>query len=194
LRSTVAFSALPVNSTVQVPAEILDKPQPEHLKQRQWLSTDRPWLACLGGNFSVPNSPEVRFDEKFESWGSEDRDLAFRLYRAGLQPRLLPRPNALQLRLEGEHWSEMSHDQVVALLRNKIYLAEKYPNGEMDPSISLVKHCHLNAGRWSIGPLQEDVSVLEVFDAFRRWCEESVPRMETPAAASPEEPQPRPTS
>jgi glycosyltransferase involved in cell wall biosynthesis len=194
LRSTVVLPALPANSTVEISEDVLKKPQPEHLKQQQWLTTDRPWMACLGGNFSVPNIPEVRFDEKFESWGSEDRDLAYRLYRAGLQPRLLPRPNALQLRLTGEHWSDMPHDQVVGLLWNKVYLAEKYPNGEMEPSLSLVRHCHLNAGRWSIGPFREDVSVLEVFDTFKRWHEESLARTATLGAKIPEEPNASPAS
>ncbi len=179
LRSTIAIPSSQGTSSIRVSSEVLNKPQPEHVKQRQWLSSDRPWMACLGGNFSVPNLPEVLFDEEFESWGSEDRDLAFRLYQAGLQPHLLPRPNALHLQMEGDHWSDMPHDKVVALLRNKIYLAEKYPNGEMEPSISLVKHCHLDAGRWSIGPIQDNISVQEVFNTFKRWCEEGAPEAET---------------
>lgn len=46
--------------------------------------SDAPWMACTGGNFSVNKSDILIFDEEFEGWGSEDRDLAYRLYSSGL--------------------------------------------------------------------------------------------------------------
>jgi glycosyltransferase involved in cell wall biosynthesis len=145
-------------------------PSPEHLRQRQWLHSSRPWMACLGGNFSVPNIPDVQFDEQFEGWGSEDRDLACRLFRSGLTPRLLQRPNAVHMKDAEECWTRMGCDGVVAFLLNKLKLRSKYPGGEMEPSLSLVRRCHLDAEskRWSIGDMR-CASADEVLDQFERW-------------------------
>ncbi len=141
----------------------------EPVSQTKWLGSPWEWAACFGGNFSVERARCLTFDENFHSWGSEDRDLAFRLIDSGLQVLVLPEPNAIQWKLSGANWTDMSHEQVVAFLENKAYLASKYPNGELAPSVNLVRRCHLSEDdRWSIGPTRVE-STAEVFQQFRDW-------------------------
>lgn len=153
---------------------VAQAPQREHLWQQHWILSASPWMACLGGNFSVPASPAVIFDERFQSWGSEDRDLALRLYRTGLRPRLLDRSNVVQVRITGSPWVDPGHDSAVALLHNKRLLHAKYPAGELRASVALVKLCHLDAHtqRWSIGRCRS-VSVEEVLQEFEQWLARS---------------------
>lgn len=142
----------------------------EPANQARWLGSQWEWAACFGGNFSVERERCLPFDENFVSWGSEDRDLAFRLVESGLEIFLLPQPNSIQWKLSGTDWTAMSHDEVVAFLENKSYLASKYPNGELAPSVNLVRRCHLSAdGQWSIGPTREGTPSAEVFDEFSTW-------------------------
>jgi glycosyltransferase involved in cell wall biosynthesis len=157
--------AAPVEGATQEPAN-----------QAKWLGSRWEWAGCFGGNFSVERERCLLFDENFRSWGSEDRDLAFRLIESGLKVSLLPQPNAIQWKLSGANWTDMSHDEVVAFLENKSYLASKYPNGELAPSVNLVRRCHLSAdGQWSIGPTREDTATAEVFDEFCTWKRRRTP-------------------
>lgn len=142
----------------------------EPANQEKWVDSQWEWAACFGGNFSVERERCLLFDENFRSWGSEDRDIAFRLIESGLQVFLLSQPNAIQWKLSGSNWTDMSHDEVVAFLENKAYLASKYPNGELAPSVNLVRRCHLSVdGRWSVGPTREDAATEEVFREFHDW-------------------------
>lgn len=153
-----ADGGLPVDEAIREPA-----------KQTKWLGGPWEWISCFGGNFSAERARCLPFDENFRSWGSEDRDLAFRLIASGLQVFVLPEPNAIQWKLPGSNWTDMSHDEVVAFLENKTYLASKYPDGELAPSVNLVRRCHLSEdGRWSIGPTR-DTGTAEVFEQFLDW-------------------------
>ena len=138
--------------------------------QRLWLASASPWMACLSGNFSFPRSARVYFDEAFETWGSEDRDLAFRLWRAGYTPRLLDGANAVHVRRPDDGLAQLSHRQVVALIENKCLLRSKYPRGELAPSIDMVRRCHLDPGTgvWSFGP-RRDASAETVLAEFSAW-------------------------
>jgi glycosyltransferase involved in cell wall biosynthesis len=157
--------------TVELLTHLSARSQPEHEIQREWIDSDRPWMACLSGNFSIPASARLLFDERFESWGSEDRDFAYRAFKDGLIPCLLAKPNAIHLALTDGHWSRMPHQSVIDFLNNKRYLAAKYPDGVMEPSLRLIRHCRLNRDteKWSMGPLRSDVSVADVFREFDAW-------------------------
>jgi hypothetical protein len=149
---------LPVEEAIREPAD-----------QTKWLGGPWEWAACFGGNFSVESARCLTFDENFRSWGSEDRDLAYRLIDSGLEAFVLAEPNAIQWKLSGANWTDMPHDEVVAFLENKAYLASKYPNGQLAPSVNLVRRCHLSEdGRWSIGPTR-DTGTAEVFEQFQVW-------------------------
>src|SRR5947209_5262774 len=49
--------------------------------QAERARSSEPWMACLGCNFSVFRTPEIRFDENFVGWGLEDTECACRLAR-----------------------------------------------------------------------------------------------------------------
>lgn len=139
------------------------------LKQEEWMAGGSPWMACCSGNFSVQNTGDVEFDENFVSWGSEDRDLAYRLFRDGRAPYVIQQPNALHQRYKNTHWTDMTHEQVVAFLDNKTYFASKFPNGEVLPSLGLTRRCHLTDGKWSIGAARQGMDAMAVLEEFQLW-------------------------
>ena len=145
-------------------------------ERTELLRSDRPWMACTGCNFSVNKSDVLMYDEEFEGWGSEDRDLAYRLYTSGLNIHLFPRPNMVHLkgRNTAAEWNPIQgggHDAIVAALQSKLALRRKYPDDTMMPSLSLVKHCYLNAAtdKWALGPARAAVSEDEILNEFAAW-------------------------
>jgi glycosyltransferase involved in cell wall biosynthesis len=165
-----AKSDVPALDLAQL-TELVAQPQEEHVRQRQWLLSDSPWMACLGGNFSMPRVPDLYFDESFETWGSEDREFAYRVFKSGLTPRTLNAPNAVQVRFSDVRSARLDHEGVTNLLRNKTLLSAKYPDGAMAPSLGMVRSCHLDPAtqRWSMGAVRHDVSVDHVLEEFRAW-------------------------
>lgn len=148
---------------------LIDEAIREPVDQTKWLGGPWEWASCFGGNFSVERARCLQFDENFGSWGSEDRDMAYRLLKSGLRVFVLAAPNAIQWKLSGTNWTDMSHEEVIAFLESKAYLASKYPAGELAPSVNLVRRCHLSeGGRWSIGPTRGE-SAAEVFQQFHVW-------------------------
>lgn len=125
-------------SAVSFDPELID---PAHLtlKHRSaWLNTHRPWMACTGPNFSIRRKDGEFFDEAFEGWGSEDRDLSYRLYEKGLHVHLLRRVGAIDVRVKGAAvpWNPFKGADtagVVALLKSKLTLFRKYPDDLMTP-------------------------------------------------------------
>jgi glycosyltransferase involved in cell wall biosynthesis len=173
LRHTIVaatFAELP-QPTPHLLEQVGGEVQPEHAHQRAWITSSRPWMACLSGNLSIPAADALPFDEMFESWGSEDRDLAYRVFINGTRPVLLDAPNAIHLTLVERHWSKMPHDAVVAFLHNKQYLARKYPDGEMEPSLALVRHCYFDTatGQWAMSRARGASTCEEVFRTFDAW-------------------------
>ena len=63
----------------------------------------------------------------------------------------------------------MSHDQAIAFLNNKTYLATKFPNREVFSSLRLVWSFHLPNGRWSISPACKDIYAMATLEEFRLW-------------------------
>jgi cellulose synthase/poly-beta-1,6-N-acetylglucosamine synthase-like glycosyltransferase len=143
----------------------------QHLRQREALRTNQPWMACVGGNFSAPRSAQLQFDERFEGWGSEDRDLAFRLCKSGLRTRLLPAANAVHIGDPYAGFKSMDSQAVAGFLRSKATLRSKYPGGEMAESLELVRFCRRDAETdvWVISDRRQAESAQEILDEFQRW-------------------------
>jgi cellulose synthase/poly-beta-1,6-N-acetylglucosamine synthase-like glycosyltransferase len=91
-----------------------------------------PWFFVYSCNFSVPNLPEVRFDEDFEGWGMEDTELGYRLVKAGWE--VVVRPEARVLHVEDpaprdpfrctERGLPPQYDSYVV---NSVQFMDKYP-------------------------------------------------------------------
>jgi glycosyltransferase involved in cell wall biosynthesis len=166
------------NDSVSFNPELIDPTQATFSRRALWLATERPWMACTGANFSIRTVDSLLFDETFEGWGSEDRDLSFRLYERGLQPHLIGRVGAVDLRIEGATvaWNPFKGGEtagIIAVLKSKLALWRKYPGNLMAPSLSLVERCHFNAstGKWWWGPPRGDASVFEILSDFEKWLE-----------------------
>jgi hypothetical protein len=185
LRRTIARSDLDGLTGLDaiLDGELRKPTQRENMLQRVWCESARPWLACLSGNFSIPAGTGIFFDERFEGWGSEDRDFAYRLFQNGYKPVCLPLPNALHIRPVSDQRRQMSHDEVVAFLRNKLLLREKYPNGEMGPSFKMVARCAYEpvTGHWFVRPENAGTSVETVLSQFESWSEDESRRRAAPA-------------
>ena len=63
----------------------------------------------------------------------------------------------------------MSHDQAIAFLNNKTYLATKFANREVLSSLRHVWSFHLTNGKWSIGSTRTDMEAMAVLEEFRLW-------------------------
>jgi glycosyltransferase involved in cell wall biosynthesis len=180
----------PAELSAELPAPLkgegMGKPTPdtaaEHERQRRWLTSEEPWMACLAGHFSIPATHAFEFDEQFRSWGSEDRDFAFRLFRAGLPVVLLPAPGVVQLRLPGERERRYEHEQIAAFLANKEYLQSKYPAGELAAAMEVVRYFHLDpqTSRWVTGRFRNDTPAAGVIAEFRAWADRNAGRDRPP--------------
>ena len=97
----------------------------------------QPWFFVYSCNFSVPNLPDIRFDDDFEGWGMEDTELGYRLVRAGYE--VVVDPEARVLHVEDpaprdpfrctERGLEPQYDSYV---RNSVQFIDKYPD---DPEL-----------------------------------------------------------
>jgi glycosyltransferase involved in cell wall biosynthesis len=101
--------------------------------QRDHFSSDAPWKACVGFSFSVRNSSFVRFDEAFEGWGPEDRELALRLVtQHGCAVQYIDDIDVYHIEACSTGRTPYSNvpilpDQIEAYLRNMLYFIDKYP-------------------------------------------------------------------
>jgi glycosyltransferase involved in cell wall biosynthesis len=146
--------------------------------RRRWLETPYPWMACIGANLSLRRQHAVLFDETFEGWGSEDRDFAYRLWKAGLAMRVLDRLGLVQVvRGEPENWNPLigGHHAIVAALKCKVHLYRKYSVDIMFPSLADVRLCHLDrrTNTWRLGRRRDDAEIPAILEEFAQWLESS---------------------
>jgi glycosyltransferase involved in cell wall biosynthesis len=111
-------------------------------QQRCFLSKLQ-WLTVIGFSFSVPNVPEVMFDEHFVGWGPEDRELALRLvaehnfsvvYRDDIEVfHLEPYSTGRQSILSAENSITLptEHKAIESYLLNIVYLADLHATQEL---------------------------------------------------------------
>jgi glycosyltransferase involved in cell wall biosynthesis len=155
--------------------ESLKGDDPQIPAQSKWLETEQRWMACLGGNLSVRRDWDIFFDEGVEGWGSEDRDFSYRLVKAGCEVELILPPNAVQFRLRNAYldWHPRygSHNAIVRFLNAKTYLADRYPDGTMDHSLLLVRHCWLDPvnNRWSGRAEIRSESPKAILQEYQDW-------------------------
>jgi glycosyltransferase involved in cell wall biosynthesis len=132
-------------------------------QQRCFLSK-QPWLSLIGFSFSVPNVPEVGFDEHFVGWGPEDRELALRLvaehsfsvvYRDDievfhLEPCSTGRKSVLSS--ENAFILPTQHEEIESYLRNMVYLADRHASRELGDLLLplLLYKINVATSRWSI--------------------------------------------
>lgn len=109
----------------------------DRAEQRRLSRSSASWSACIGFSFSVERSDNVFFDENFEGWGPEDRELVIRLvYNHGLLVEY--RDNIEVFHLENSSTGRspllvtrgvlpLEHERIVPYLRNMVYLSKLHP-------------------------------------------------------------------
>ena len=148
-----------------------------------WIGSTRPWMACSSGHMSLPRTPTVFFDERFQGWGSEDRDFAYRAYTAGLRVVLLERVGLVHLWQLGRAiaWNPGKGgdpESIVAALTSKLLLYRKYPGDLMAPSLDLVRYCWYDSrsDAWRVGAAPHSISTPDVLRQFETWLESRAAR------------------
>ncbi|OGM29494.1 hypothetical protein A2630_00680 [Candidatus Woesebacteria bacterium RIFCSPHIGHO2_01_FULL_44_10] len=108
----------------------------ESEKRKQWLHSKSPWRAAFACNLSVPNNPEVEFDESYIGWGNYDQELSYRLhsnhdyhtvYREDIHAYHLESPEAV-----ANVYRTKKHEDIVNYLRNTCYFFDKCPGLETE--------------------------------------------------------------
>jgi hypothetical protein len=127
--------------------------------QKSALSSSAPWMACIGCSLSIKRSGAIWFEEGFEGWGPEDRELALRLIRRhGYRVTFLEDLRVFHLdndstgRDPGSIFPR-SPSAIWKYLKNMCYLYSLYPDEDLSPIMTPVMMYRLNerAGLWEMG-------------------------------------------
>jgi glycosyltransferase involved in cell wall biosynthesis len=108
----------------------------ERARREEWLNSKNPWRVCISGNLSVPNAPEVRFDENYLGFGNEDMELAYRLCtQSGYSP--LYNDDISAYHLESPQgvtniFRTGGHENIVSHMRNMFYFFDKCPGLDIE--------------------------------------------------------------
>jgi glycosyltransferase involved in cell wall biosynthesis len=141
-------------------------------EQTFWSEGPHPWMALYSFAFSVPRDDAVTFDESMEGWGSEDRELALRLFHQHHYQFLLPReiPPVLHL-LEPDFASH--HDKIVSGLKNKLYLVSKHGKEVVGPALEVMRFWMLDrsTNRWSPITVPRPESLDDILAEASSWLE-----------------------
>jgi N-terminal domain of galactosyltransferase len=136
--------------------------------QRRDFASTAQWLSCIGFSFSVPYNQMIAFDERFEGWGPEDRELALRLVmRHGYSVRYHDEIEVYHLeaystgrktitaRTEGK-MLPTEHDKIVTFFKNMFYFSRQYPQVDLSSLTAtlLLYHLDSSTNRWSYQPFK----------------------------------------
>jgi glycosyltransferase involved in cell wall biosynthesis len=134
--------------------------QVERDHQRRMSSTKNAWMSCIGFSFSVRKDSNVVFDERFEGWGPEDREIALRLVRRhGFVVSY--RDDIVVLHLECHSTGRPpfsllpnAHSAIVAYMRNILHFRNSYPAEDLSLLVSAFVKYRFNEGLqiWELRP------------------------------------------
>lgn len=156
----------------------------ESQQQEAWERSSYPWMACIGCNFSVPRSPHVYFEERLEGWGSEDRELALRLYcYQALPVRYCTEAEALHISKIDEMATNnplRSNDSkgIERFVRNKLLFSSLHPAVDITPALAPLRCCYFDPelNTWSSREPSEGRDVATAVREVKQWLEWSLSR------------------
>lgn len=146
--------------------------------QLDMSKTKDAWLSCIGFSLSVDRHPEVVFDEAFEGWGCEDRELGLRLVkRHGFSVSFRDDINVLHLEACSTGRTPFTilpktHSQIVAYMKNVIHFRELYPDVDLSIMVQPLVAYRLN-------PATQCWELRRDHDPVRGDCSENVTEAET---------------
>ena len=133
----------------------------------------------MGCNFSIPNRPEITFNEQFSGWGPEDRELACRLSRnhayqfvasvavEGIHISFPSKPATL-----GPLWRN-DHNGIVQLIRNKLLFRRLHPDVDITPILQMFQNCFVDArtDTWRFDRQPKDVDLAKAIELAEVWMD-----------------------
>lgn len=148
-------------------------------RQRTWARSETPWMTLLSSNFSVPRGSEVVFDENFQGWGYEDRELAYRLmttcdYEILLSEKIC----AFHVCSSAgtDYWNPLHNkfcgqEAYVNLIRNALYFVDLYPGADLTPTLDLLRRYHIDplTDDWYFDEQNLEPSIERLIAAARKW-------------------------
>jgi glycosyltransferase involved in cell wall biosynthesis len=138
--------------------------------QAFWSTGPHPWMSLNSFAFSAPRSDHLFFDEEMEGWGSEDRELALRLfhrhgYRFALPTDLEPVFHLLSPGF-GDH-----HEKIVSGIRNKLYLIARYGLKTVAPALEVMRSWTVDPAtdRWMAARQRRPESLEQILAEAQGW-------------------------
>jgi glycosyltransferase involved in cell wall biosynthesis len=127
-------------------ARAYDGPLLASERQERWPGTPHEWMCVIGANFSCTPGAAVRFDEFLIGWGTEDRELSYRLTHAhGYRTVYEPAAISYNLSRSGSRDVRYSSPRIALYLRNLLRFRDLHPDADLTPALELVRHSHLEA-------------------------------------------------
>jgi glycosyltransferase involved in cell wall biosynthesis len=138
--------------------------------QAFWSTGAHPWMSLNSFAFSAPRNNDLVFDEEMEGWGSEDRELALRLFHRHGYQFLLPPDLEPVFHLLSPGFS-VHHEKIVSGIKNKLYLITRYDPQTVAPALEVMRSWRLdpNTDRWTSSNQRRPESIAQILAEARDW-------------------------
>ena len=154
----------------------------ENDKRKMWLGSKHSWKACFACNLSIPNNPEVMFDENYFGWGNYDQELTYRLsvkhgytpvYREDIHAYHLESPEAI-----ANVFRTQKHEDIVNYIKNTFHFFDKCPGLELEDAFFGFARLDLdmNTNKWRVlknSQICTKEQLHQKIDIARKWLEEN---------------------
>lgn len=152
----------------------------ERERRKVWLNSRHPWRVCFSGNLSVPNNPDVFFDENYVGYGNEDWELAHRLcIYHGYSPVYRDDISAYHLESTGSVSNVFrvgKHEDIVLHMLNIFHFFDKCPELDLEEVFFGFPRLELDerTNEWRVVPRPKSYSREQLekkIEQARRWLE-----------------------
>jgi glycosyltransferase involved in cell wall biosynthesis len=135
-----------------------------------WSEGPYAWMAMNSFAFSVPRHEDVCFDERIEGWGSEDRELALRLFLSHGYRFVLPRQVEPVFHLVAPEVTSR-HEAIASAIRNKLYVLAKHGRDEAAPILEVMRFWKLDGdtGKWTTTTTPRPETIDDILAEASSW-------------------------
>jgi glycosyltransferase involved in cell wall biosynthesis len=135
-----------------------------------WSEGPHPWMALSSFNFSVPRDNHLLFDEEMEGWGSQDRELALRLFLRHGYDFIVSGDLEPVFHLHSTDFTQ-HHEKIVSGIRNKLYLVAKYGQQVVTPALEVMRSWRVdpNTSRWTSSNQLRREPFDQILTEARNW-------------------------
>jgi glycosyltransferase involved in cell wall biosynthesis len=138
--------------------------------QAFWSTGPHPWMSLSSFAFSAPRSDHLFFDEEMEGWGSEDRELALRLFHRNGYRFVLPKDLEPLFHLLSPGFSA-HHEKIVSGIKNKLYLIARFGMETVAPALEVMRSWTVDPAtdRWMAAKQRRPESLDQILAEARAW-------------------------